>query len=560
MNIVSTVQAGSGLTGQIGLTIIDLDSRSTILARTITNITEISPQVYVWEGDVADTDNWVEIWDTGGVTPQYSYTSYGVVPTVQAPSGLVNTISIEIINPVTNTVWLATTTSSIAELISGSGVYAYTGATVPFSPFIAVWTAIGQTVRQEIGETLVNIVSSIDAPTGLTGQIGIRIIDAATGATLLNRTTSGIIEDVTGVYVWQGSIASVANRLEIWDTGGGAPQYQFNAVGNIPSVQTRPGLVGTLSLKVIDPTNGDTWLPETTDDIVEVFINSGIYRYAGPQIGLDLSLAIWNDGTSVIQQELGPPIVIESQPSVRAPILSYRNVGGRRTPQEIKRLRRENMDFCRRMGESVILKHQYNNRDYLAGQAFLDNGGIVTKDTDPMLAKHCPACWDDERDMAKNTCKVCFGVGFVSLVYDDITHKLIENGKLSDVDLGSHQRAPKYGGYGPGFITWMVEPDVAVDVFRINEQGVMVQTENAQGVAPWYPDLGDNDLCINVELDRNLQTIIDIEDRFQLKLTNPNTVRGFGRRGIFQNYKVSQQFAMARIPENTVWYDVPVDR
>src|SRR4051812_1889951 len=141
-------------------------------------------------------------------------------------------------------------------------------------------------------------------------------------------------------------------------------------------------------------------------------------------------------------------------------ILSYRNVGGRRTPQEIKRLRRENMDFCRKMGESVLLKHQYNNKDVSAGTKFLDDGGIVTPDTDAMLAKRCPACWDEVRNQVRtNKCPVCFGVGIVSLVNDSITNKWIENGQLSSTDMGSHTPAPKYGGYGPGFITWMVQPD-----------------------------------------------------------------------------------------------------
>lgn len=257
--------------------------------------------------------------------------------------------------------------------------------------------------------------------------------------------------------------------------------------------------------------------------------------------------------------------IVPQMPSRKHPILSRKNVGPRRIPQEIKRLRRENMDYCRKFGESVMLKHQYNNLDYFAGLAYLDDNnltgvGDVPETADPMLAKHCPACWDGEYDRARSSCPVCFGIGFVSLLDDDITNKWIENGTLVNSDGGSHQPAPKYGGYGPGFITWMVEPDIAVDVFRINEQGVMVQTESAQGIAPWYPNLGDNDLCINVDLDKGEAVVTDVTERFQLKLTNPNTIRGFGVRANNQDYKISQQFAMARIPENQIWYDVPVDR
>ena len=236
------------------------------------------------------------------------------------------------------------------------------------------------------------------------------------------------------------------------------------------------------------------------------------------------------------------------------PSIAHRAVGGRRTPQEIKRLRREVMDFCRKLGQPVVLKHQWNNEDVRSG-----------------LAKECPACLDDGYKQTRNKCPVCFSVGFVSVENDNITNLYVENGELVDqVHQINEYRAPKYGGYGPGYITWMIQPDTPVDIFKINEQGVMVQTQQAQGTAPWFPELHDNDLATNVHLDHNLKiqavnvfgdgTRNRTYDRYQLKMTNPITIRGFGRRAIDQNYQVQQTFEMAHVPLDNILYSVPLDR
>lgn len=237
-----------------------------------------------------------------------------------------------------------------------------------------------------------------------------------------------------------------------------------------------------------------------------------------------------------------------------APSIAHKAVGGRRTPQEIKRLRREVMDFTRKLGQPVLLKHQWNNEDVRQG-----------------LAKQCPGCFDDAYKQTRNDCPVCFSVGFVSVEDDNITNLYIENGQLVDqVHQINELRAPKYGGYGPGYITWLIEPDTPVDIFKINEQGVMVQTQQAQGTAPWFPELHDNDLAVNVHLDKSLKIqVVNVfgdgtrnreYDRYQLKMTNPVTIRGFGNRAVDQNYQVQQTFEMAHIPKDNILYGVPIDR
>lgn len=282
-------------------------------------------------------------------------------------------------------------------------------------------------------------------------------------------------------------------------------------------------------------------------------------------------------------------------------IVTFKEVGPPVTPQEIKRLRRENMDFCRRMGQPVVLRHQWNEDDENAG-----------------LAQRCPACFDGVYDQPRNDCPVCFGFGWASVELTANPNLYIDrNGQLADqtpaawsavtgyttgeivyhaadttdyvalapstgvepgVTVGwqtswavhvpttptGWARQPRYGGFDQPILTWLVEPDVAVDVFRIADQGTLVRTYEAQGTAPWYPRLGDNDLCVNVDLALNDFSIVGTNDRFQLKIVQQVTVRGFGKAGrpraqTQQAYLVEQTFQMAKFPDNSQIYNVPVD-
>lgn len=232
--------------------------------------------------------------------------------------------------------------------------------------------------------------------------------------------------------------------------------------------------------------------------------------------------------------------------------VTFREVGPPNTPQEIKRLRRQNMDLCRKHGQPVIVRHMYSLED-------VDSG----------VAKVCPACFDSVYNQTRNDCPVCHSFGFVSVEdIDTSTYPFWINEAgliVSSVSQPANTvAAPRYGGFGVPYLTWLMEPDVAVDVFRINEQGVMIQTYDAQGVAPWTPDLGDNDLCTNVVLAPDGFTIQDEMERFQLKLVQQVTIRGLGRRGAqrstgAQPFQVAQSFQMSKAPTNSALYEVPVD-
>lgn len=231
-----------------------------------------------------------------------------------------------------------------------------------------------------------------------------------------------------------------------------------------------------------------------------------------------------------------------------ARIDSHKQVGPPNTPQEVKRLRRENMDYCRRMGQPIIWRHFYSLEDVDAG-----------------IAKPCPACFDSVYKQTRGDCPVCYGFGFASVEDNPDPLWITQDGTVveSDSQPGGTIRAPRYGGFGAPVTTWMVEPDIAEDVFQINKQGVMIQTYDAQGVAPWIPTMGDNDLCVNVVLQPDGFTIVELLDRFQLKQVQQITIRGFGKRVKYgtsgQPYQVAQSFQMNKGLIGTSLYNVPVD-
>lgn len=230
--------------------------------------------------------------------------------------------------------------------------------------------------------------------------------------------------------------------------------------------------------------------------------------------------------------------------------VTYKEVGPPNTPQEIKRLRRENMDLCRRMGQPVVVRHMYSLEDVTAG-----------------IAQKCPACYDAVYEHVRGDCPVCYGMGFASVELNNANPKLWITSQGTVVQAISQPagsiQAPRYGGFGVPYLTWLVEPDVAVDVFRITDQGVMTQQYDAQGFAPWFPILGDNDLCINVSLKPDGFTINQALDRFQLKKVQQVTIRGFGRRtspgSLGQPLLVAQSFEMNKVPTNSQLALVPVD-
>lgn len=213
-------------------------------------------------------------------------------------------------------------------------------------------------------------------------------------------------------------------------------------------------------------------------------------------------------------------------------------VGPPTTPQDIKRLRRQAGDYLRRYGQPIIHMHMWNDEDRKEG-----------------LAKVCPASYDDDYDHTRHNCPICFGVGYVS-VENDPTRWIDARGRPTTTPTDTP--APLYGGFGEPTLSRAVLPDAATDIFRLNEAGALIRTQEAEAWAYFDPEMGDNDLIIEVELAYDDRTLMGERNRYQLKMVNPTTVRGWGKRTKYQNHRVGQNFHMNLVPSTDVLLSVPI--
>lgn len=225
-------------------------------------------------------------------------------------------------------------------------------------------------------------------------------------------------------------------------------------------------------------------------------------------------------------------------------------VGEHNVPQDIKRRRRQVYDAMRHVGAPVLVKHMYNAEDVERGLARRSDN------------------FDDVYGQTRHGDPVSHGVGYVSVETADDEWVTSEGLVVkSDVQPAGSKPAPKYRGFGPGYLIFMIQPDVAQDLFKVGEAGALIQVQNATAQAPWFPEINDNDLVINVEIDR-AGNILNTMERYQCKMTNPISIRGFGdrfgRREHTEDggnrYIVNQQFEMTLVPDNDELYRVEVDR
>jgi hypothetical protein len=174
------------------------------------------------------------------------------------------------------------------------------------------------------------------------------------------------------------------------------------------------------------------------------------------------------------------------------------------------------METMRRMGVPVIIKHMYNAEDVANGYA------IDGANQDPVYGQ---TFYNDA---------ITNGVGFAS-VETSPTEWISPTGSLvvdqpTSPGMG-YVNAPKYRGYGPGYLVYAILPDVAEDVWKLTVQGNLFRTQQARVQLPWYPLAGDNDLMIVCQLDP-WENVVGTYERFQLKQVQPISMRGADRYGI----------------------------
>lgn len=117
-----------------------------------------------------------------------------------------------------------------------------------------------------------------NAPTGLTGTIGVRVLDTP-GATIITaRTTAGISENPSGSGIYSVALAApntLGTYSVVWDTGGGAPVYTSEDlfVTDTLTVTTAPGgspggdaqSLGDMRQEVLDHEFSETRYPDYID-------------------------------------------------------------------------------------------------------------------------------------------------------------------------------------------------------------------------------------------------------------------------------------------------------
>lgn len=246
---------------------------------------------------------------------------------------------------------------------------------------------------------------------------------------------------------------------------------------------------------------------------------------------------------SVLEMQVGA--------SGKMPVLNViRYVGENNVPRNIRRQRGSNLDTMRRFGTPVVIKHMYNDLDVEEGVA----------ETSPNFSSIYKQTRHDD--------PLSHGVGYVSIEKSD-NEWVSPQGELvvADVSPGAgYTPAPKYRGYGPGHLAYIILPDVAEDVFKLSEVGVLIRTQTAQAQMGWYPEVYDNDLIILVQVDQ-AENVINTDERYETKMVTPASMRGLDRKGRreytedFGNQHVTDQsFQLVLLPRNQPQYQVPVDR
>lgn len=228
-----------------------------------------------------------------------------------------------------------------------------------------------------------------------------------------------------------------------------------------------------------------------------------------------------------------------------------RYYGSKAVPQDIRRRRINVAETMRRVGTPIIVKHMYTVKDV--------DSGVAQPSQNMSKAYNQP----------RHNDPISHGIGYSSVELSDnewITptgNDIIVSG--SNPGAG-YIRAPKYRGFGPGYLTYAVLPDVAEDYFKLSNTGALIKVQSAQVQMAWFPDVNDNDLIITCRVDRNFQ-VIETYERYQAKMTNPISIRGLDRQGrreysedFGNRHVIGQTFEMSLIPENDELMKVEVDR
>jgi hypothetical protein len=229
-------------------------------------------------------------------------------------------------------------------------------------------------------------------------------------------------------------------------------------------------------------------------------------------------------------------------------VIRYEGEG--EVPFDIRKRRKQSQETMRRMGTPVLIKHMYNIDDVAKG--------IATESVN----------WDTIYGQSTHDDPSSHGPGFVSVETKE-GEWLDEEGNLhiAETPEAGWVPAPKYRGYGPGYLTYCILPDVPEDIWKTTAQGALLHTQQARVLLPWYPPCGDNDLLIVVEINGQ-QEIVNTLERYQLKQVKPTSLRGLNRLGQREfnmdaagnRFWVQQECEANKVLETDPIYEVEADR
>lgn len=193
--------------------------------------------------------------------------------------------------------------------------------------------------------------------------------------------------------------------------------------------------------------------------------------------------------------------------------LASRNLGGARTPNEVKELRQSSFELHESLGFPVIFKHRWNARDLQEG-----------------LVQRCPL-HDDILDNDAAFDNVCFGTGYV-------------------------------GGYSDPYIVYVTLQDAATNTIKISQNGVLIMDQHPQLTAPWNPEMGDGDIIILADFRPGTWEVADTHERYELREVTPITMRGpgFGTQPEMtrNRFRISQESSVDKLPWDHPLYSLPL--
>ena len=222
-------------------------------------------------------------------------------------------------------------------------------------------------------------------------------------------------------------------------------------------------------------------------------------------------------------------------------------------PWDIRNQRVAGLEVMQRMGNPVLLKRVY-----------------TVEDVEDGVAKESMTMDDIYGQPTYAQDKLSYGIGFVSVETQEGEWFNPTTGELavSQITPGDGWiQAPRYRGYGPGFLTYAILPDRPEDTWKLTPQGALIRQQTATAQLPWWPQVGDNDLLITCSLDEN-GLIEQTFERYQLKQVTPLTMRGADQMGLREfpvnaggnRFWIGQTCELVKIPTNDPTYGVETDR